>query len=104
MKRRGTSRRQVLDLDTKTSSSPKRSWQTKYQQICLDHKNSKGSSTIVAQNGADNQEKKLPQLVGYASDSESDEAKTTNQDLDAKVEDFLKFLKFRYALSMRPHF
>ncbi|XP_054271295.1 formin-binding protein 4-like [Macrosteles quadrilineatus] len=92
MKRRGSSRRQVLDLDTNSSSSPKRSWQTKYQQIYQDHLNATAASATKvpseAQNGSE-AESRLPQLVGYTSDSEGDEP-SKPADLDSKVQDFLK--------------
>ncbi|RZF33557.1 hypothetical protein LSTR_LSTR008203 [Laodelphax striatellus] len=45
MKRRGSGRKPVLDLNSKSESPVRQSWQTKYQQICLEHsQNGSGSN------------------------------------------------------------
>uniref|UniRef100_A0A1B6E563 WW domain-containing protein n=1 Tax=Clastoptera arizonana TaxID=38151 RepID=A0A1B6E563_9HEMI len=90
MKRRTSSRRQVLDLEsnTKSSSSPRRTWQTKYQQICLDHSQSQNGNKTT--NEEKNKHPLLGLLSNYNSDSDDDTDKNSTVNLDEKVESFLK--------------
>lgn len=100
MKRRGTGRRQVLNLNDK-QDSPRRTWQTKYQQICAEHSSQNGDSesgtgvlgaiSSTSSSKADTNNP-LSGLVGpYHSDSEAeDEGREAAGNLDAKVSDFLR--------------
>lgn len=56
------------------------------------------SPTSVVQNGSEVEVTKLPQLVGYNSDSEDEEEKESS-DLDSKVDDFLKVFICHYNCS-----
>nr|XP_046481673.1 formin-binding protein 4-like isoform X1 [Neodiprion pinetum] len=78
MKRR--QRRPVLDINSEQSESPRGRWQNKYQQIAVDH---------PEQNG--NPNNPLASLLGqYNSDSETEDVKQESNQLNDKVNDFLK--------------
>ncbi|XP_069696596.1 uncharacterized protein DDB_G0284459-like [Periplaneta americana] len=112
MKRRGTARRQVLNLNDR-QDSPRRTWQTKYQQICAEHSSQNGdtvesgagvqgaiSSTSSSKADSNNP---LSGLVGqYHSDSEAEEeGREAAGKLDAKVSDFLK--EIQTIAPAKPH-
>ncbi|XP_046746596.1 uncharacterized protein LOC124411499 isoform X2 [Diprion similis] len=78
MKRR--QRRPVLDINSEQSESPRGRWQNKYQQIAVDH---------PEQNG--NPNNPLASLLGqYNSDSDTEDVKQESNQLNDKVNDFLK--------------
>nr|CAD7407707.1 unnamed protein product [Timema poppensis] len=95
LKRRGTGRRQVLNLSNEKQDSPRQTWQTKYQQICAEHSTqSNGRSSGTA---SSSQVKKgkinnpLRSLLGkYRSDSDSEGEEDAKDQLDSKVSNFLK--------------
>nr|CAD7407128.1 unnamed protein product [Timema cristinae] len=95
LKRRGTGRRQVLNLSNEKQDSPRQTWQTKYQQICAEHNTqSNGRSSGTA---SSSQVKKgkinnpLRSLLGkYHSDSDSEGEEDVKDQLDSKVSNFLK--------------
>lgn len=60
----------------------------KYQQIVKDHIET-SNTVALEKNGLESQEKKVPNLVGYNSDSDADES-TSETDIDPKVHIVLK--------------
>nr|CAD7260134.1 unnamed protein product [Timema shepardi] len=95
LKRRGTGRRQVLNLSNEKQDSPRQTWQTKYQQICAEHstqsngRSSGSASSSQVKKGKINNP--LRSLLGkYRSDSDSEGEEDAKDQLDSKVSNFLK--------------